>query len=81
LGHQNAVIAPHDVVALGPGPAAAGWRAVVLLYVGPDQMLPLTSALGALVGILLIFWQRVVALGRRSWHYVLRKLARVQAKS
>jgi hypothetical protein len=32
-----------------------------LLYVGPDQILPLTSILGAIGGALLIFWRHVVS--------------------
>ena len=32
----------------------------VMLYVGPDLMLPLTSALAAIAGVLLMFWQRFV---------------------
>lgn len=35
---------------------------LVLLYVGPDVFLPLTSALAALGGLILMFWQRLVAL-------------------
>lgn len=38
------------------------------LYIGPDQMLPLTSALAATVGVLLMFWQRLVHWFRESWH-------------
>jgi hypothetical protein len=34
---------------------------LMLLYVGPDQILPLTSFLGALVGILMIFWRYLVS--------------------
>ena len=30
------------------------------LYIGPDVFLPLTSALAAIAGVLLMFWQRVV---------------------
>ena len=37
-----------------------------VLYIGPDQFLPLTSALGALSGILLLFWQRILAAGRQA---------------
>ena len=40
----------------------------VFLYVGPDQLLPLFSALGAVIGLLLIIWHRVTALFRRVWH-------------
>lgn len=32
--------------------------AVVLLYAGPDQILPLVSVIGGLLGVLLIWWQR-----------------------
>lgn len=46
---------------------------VVVLYVGPDQILPLASALGAAVGVLLMFWHRVVALGRRVWQLYTKK--------
>ena len=30
------------------------------LYIGPDAFLPITSALAAIAGVLLMFWQRVV---------------------
>ncbi len=36
-----------------------------LLYVGPDQILPLTSILGAIGGALLIFWRHVVSFFKR----------------
>lgn len=36
----------------------------VALYVGPDVMLPLTSALAAIAGVLLMFWHRFVGLLR-----------------
>ncbi|MBA2564692.1 MAG: hypothetical protein H0V09_04630 [Gemmatimonadetes bacterium] len=35
------------------------------LYVGPDQLLPLTSILGAVMGFLMIFWHRALAAVRR----------------
>lgn len=38
---------------------------VTLAYIGPDQILPLTSVLGAIVGVLLLFWRYVVTLFRR----------------
>ena len=46
---------------------------VVVLYVGPDQLLPLASAVGATVGVLLMAWHRVVAVGRRVWHLRTKK--------
>lgn len=33
---------------------------VMFLYAGPDQLLPLASFIGAVIGILLIVWQRLV---------------------
>ena len=30
------------------------------LYIGPDVFLPITSALAAIAGVLLMFWQRIV---------------------
>ena len=65
----------HFVVQLGPDHIlrmATSSRALVFLYVGPDQMLPLTSALGAIVGVLLMFWHRVVALVRKAWRLLLQ---------
>ncbi len=54
--------------------AAPSLRAMVVLYVGPDQILPLTSALGAIVGVLLMFWQRVVGIARNAWQWGMQKL-------
>ena len=52
------------------------WRTFVFLYVGPDQILPLTSALGAIAGVLMIFWQRTVAFLRKSFRFLASKLFR-----
>ena len=35
------------------------------LYIGPDQVVPLGSVLGTVVGVLLIFWNKLVALVSR----------------
>jgi len=72
------MIAVHELIPPPhlPAETAAALRTVVLLYVGPDQMLPLTSALGAIVGVLLMFWQRFVALARRAWRFTMSKLQR-----
>lgn len=65
----------HHMV-LAPGLDQVLWSSFpVLLYVGPDQMLPLVSVLGAVVGVLLMVWHRVVALGRRVWQRCARKQA------
>ena len=44
----------------------------VLLYIGPDQIMPLTSVLGAVIGIALMFWNRLLGLA----HKVRAKLGR-----
>jgi hypothetical protein len=46
---------------------------IVILYVGPEQIMPLASYLGAAVGIALMFWNRLVDLVRRSWVFVTRR--------
>ena len=51
----------------------ADLRGLVVLYVGPDQMLPVMSALGAVIGVLLMVWNRVVALVRRGFRAVMRR--------
>ena len=42
-------------------------QVLVVLYVGPETILPLTSALAAIVGVLLLVWHRVVELVRKAW--------------
>jgi len=50
--------------------SALAW---VLLYIGPDAFLPLTSALAALAGLALMFWNRVVGFARKLWLMVTRR--------
>ena len=38
----------------------------LLLYVGPDQILPLTSVLGGIVGVVLMFWHRLVGFAQKA---------------
>lgn len=38
---------------------------MVVLYVGPDQLLPLASILGAIGGAIMIFWRQVVQFARK----------------
>lgn len=46
---------------------------IVILYVGPETILPLTSALAAIVGVLLIVWHRVAGLVRKVWQFLTKK--------
>jgi hypothetical protein len=43
---------------------------LVLLYAGPDQLIPLASVIGTIIGILMIGWQRV----RSAFTTVIQKL-------
>jgi hypothetical protein len=37
----------------------------VVLYIGPDQILPVTSFIGGAVGLLLMFWHKVMGVMRK----------------
>lgn len=45
------------------------------LYIGPDQFLPITSALGAILGFLMLFWVRVRIWANRVGQLFTRKKA------
>ncbi len=45
----------------------------VLLYVGPDQILPFASVLSAIAGLALMFWNRLVSLAGKGWALVTRR--------
>ena len=62
-----------NLAAVSPIDALNGQLAVILLYVGPDQILPLTTFIGAFIGILLMFWRYVVGLAGRVWHLLFRR--------
>jgi len=46
---------------------------IIILYIGPETMLPLASALAAIGGFLLMFWQRFIGLLRWFWRRIVRK--------
>jgi hypothetical protein len=50
---------------------------VLALYAGPDQVMTVTSGLASLVGMLLIFWHKVVA----AFSKLLNKLRRSPAST
>jgi hypothetical protein len=41
----------------------------LILYVGPDQILPFTSALAAVGGAILIFWRQVAGAAKRMFSH------------
>jgi hypothetical protein len=51
----------------------AGLWTLTLLYVGPDQILPLASFLSAFVGVLLIFWRYLIGLVKRAWDTLVKR--------
>lgn len=40
---------------------------VLFLYIGPQVFLPLASTLAAAAGVVLMFWQQIVAGVRKAW--------------
>jgi hypothetical protein len=52
---------------------ADGLGLLVALYVGPDQILPLTSVLGAIVGVVLLGWRYLVGLAGRVRQFFSRR--------
>jgi hypothetical protein len=50
---------------------------IMFLYIGPETMLPFLSALAAIGGVLLMFWQRFVGLIRKIWRGLVRRQADV----
>jgi hypothetical protein len=46
------------------------------MYIGPDTLMPLASALAAVVGFLLMFWRKTVAVVRMG----LSRIGRLFAK-
>jgi hypothetical protein len=52
----------------------------LLLYIGPDQMMPLASVLSAIVGVALMFWRRVIAFVSRCLSLFRRRPAAGQGE-
>lgn len=38
-----------------------------MLYVGPDQIIPFSGAVGTIIGLLLIFWGKVLQVVRKFY--------------
>lgn len=49
------------------------------MYIGPEVMMPLASAIAAVTGILLMFWRRFVGIVRTTWQAVGRTFSRIFA--
>ena len=55
---------------LGPRISEGGQYLPVFLYLGPETILPLASAVAAVVGVVLIFWRYMVSSAKK----VVRKI-------
>ena len=53
----------------------------LLLYVGPDQVMPVASILATIMGFLLIFWHKLVGLLRKIAGVFRRSTAQAPAAS
>jgi hypothetical protein len=58
---------------LGSSTDMVNYLPILLLYIGPETMLPLASALAAIGGVLLLFWHRFIGLLRKLWQLFIRK--------
>jgi len=47
------------------------------MYVGPEVLMPLASALAAIGGFLLLFWRKTTAVARACYQAVARQMARI----
>lgn len=63
-----------NILGIFSSPLLTHGLSLVLLYAGPDQILPLMSVVGAVLGVLLVFWQRFVALVRRISLFLFSRL-------
>jgi hypothetical protein len=51
----------HLLSFVGPVVSDGGQYMVAFLYLGPDTILPLTSAIAAVLGVVLIFWRYILS--------------------
>ena len=50
------------------------------MYLGPETIMPLASALAAISGVILMFWRKVVGFARMTAHAVQRTFTRLFAR-
>ncbi len=46
---------------------------MIVLYLGPNNVMPLASILAAIVGFILIFWRLILKAIRNFFHTILRR--------
>lgn len=42
------------------------------MYVGPETLMPLASALAAVAGVALMFWRKTIAMGKSVYRFAAR---------
>ena len=45
------------------------WYGAIILYLGPETMMPVASFLAGIIGAVIMFWQRLVRWARRFTRY------------
>jgi len=60
----------HNHVLLG---LISSWMGIVILYVGPETMIPFLSFLAAFFGVILMFWRRIMGLARKVFQFTRSK--------
>jgi hypothetical protein len=48
------------------------------MYFGPETLMPLASALAAVVGVSLMFWRKTVGVVRAAYRFVARQFSRLR---
>ena len=46
------------------------WYGVIILYLGPETMMPVASALAGIIGAVIMFWQRLVRWAHKFVRYL-----------
>jgi hypothetical protein len=54
---------------------------VILAYIGPETILPVASVIGAIVGVMLMIWQRVVSFVSGAYTRLFGRVTSVQWRS
>jgi hypothetical protein len=49
------------------------------MYIGPETIMPLASALAAIGGVLMMFWRRIAGFTRMAYQRVSRTFSRIFA--
>jgi hypothetical protein len=62
------------------GTGTSHWYGIVVLYLGPESMMPVASALAGIIGAILMFWQRLMRWKRQLVSHI-RNRARKPANN